>query len=278
MTTHTTTPSPLRDAWEALADGFDRYTTPHTIAFGTRVLEGIELGPGVRVLDVGAGSGGLSIPAARRGAEVTAVDIAPTMIERLEARSRAEGLRSLQGQVGNGEQLDFPDAAFDVVVSLNGVSVFPDLPAGAREMVRVTRPGGTVLVAAFGPMPKVEFVGFFLSAVRAVLGEAAPPPPDQPLPPFRLCEPGAMQQTLAQAGVHDVRVETAIWETPFESADDFLATVLSSNPIARQLTADLTDESLGQLRQVLDGMLRERSGGGPGAVLRTEMRIGRGIA
>lgn len=277
MTTHTTTPSPVRDAWDAIADGYDRYTTPHTIAFGTRLLEELELRPGVRVLDVGAGSGGLSIPAARRGAEVTAVDIAPTMIERLEARGRAEGLRSLQGQVGNGEQLDFPDATFDVAVSLNGVSVFPDLSAGVREMARVTRPGGSVLVAALGPLSKVEFVGFFLAAVRAVLPEAGPPQ-DEPLPPFRLSEPGAMQQTLAAAGLHDVRVESALWQTPFASADEFLATVLSSNPIARQLTADLTEEPLGQLRQVLDGMLRERSGGGPGAVLHTEIRIGRGIA
>ena len=277
MTAHTPAPSPLRDAWDAIADGFDRYTTPHTIAFGTRVLEGLDLGPRVRVLDVGAGSGGLSIPAARRGADVTAVDIAPTMIARLEARSRAEGLRSLQAQVGDGEQLDFPDATFDVAVSLNGVSVFPDLPSGVREMVRVTRPGGTVLVASFGPLPKVEFVGFFLAAVRAVLPEAGPPP-DGPLPPFRLSEEGAMQRTLEQAGLHDVRVESEVWEMPFASADEFLATALSSNPIARQLTAGLPDEAFGQLRQVLDGMLRERSGGGPGAVLHTEMRIGRGIA
>lgn len=277
MSTGTTTTSPLRDAWEAVADGFDRYTTPHTIAFGARVLDGIGLGPGVRVLDVGAGSGGLSIPAARRGAEVTAVDIAPTMIKRLEARARAEGLRGVQAQVGNGEQLDFADDAFDVVVSLNGVSVFPDLSAGVREAVRVTRPGGTVLVAAFGPLPEAEFVSFLLAAVRAVLPDAGPPP-QHPLPPFRLSQPGAMQRTLTQAGLHDVRVEDATWETRFTSADDFLLTALSSNPIARQVTAGLADQSRAQLRQVLDGMLRERSGGRPSAVLRTAMRIGRGTA
>lgn len=277
MTTQTPHPSPIRDAWDGIADGFDRYTTPHTIAFGTRILERIELRPGVRVLDVGAGSGGLSIPAARRGADVTAVDIAPRMIERLAARSRAEGLHSLQALVGDGEHLDLADAAFDVAVSLNGVSVFPDLAGGIREMVRVTRPGGTVLVAAFGQMANAEFVTFFLAAVQAVL-PAAGSAEQGPMPPFRLCEPTTMQRTLEEAGLHDVEVDTVIWEMRFDSADDFLATVLSSNPIARQLTGELTDEQHDQLRQVLDGMLRERSGGGPGAALHTEMRIGRGIA
>lgn len=277
MTTHTPTPSSIRDAWDAIADGFDRYTTPHTIDFGSRVLDGIELGPGVRVLDVGAGSGGLSIPAARRGAVVTAVDIAPKMIELLEARSRSEGLRSLHAQVGDGEQLEFADAVFDVAVSLNGVSVFPDLAAGVREMVRVTRPGGAVVVAALGPLVKAEFISFFLAGLRAVLPDAGPPP-TEPLPPFRLCEPAAMQRTLEEAGLHDVRVDTAVWEMPFRTTEDFLATVLASNPIAGQLAAALTGEQLDQLRQVLDGMLRERSGGGPGAVLHTEMRIGRGVA
>lgn len=277
MTPHTTTPAPIRDAWDGIADGFDRYATPHTIAFGGQILEGIDLGPGVRVLDVAAGSGGLSIPAARRGADVVAVDIAPRMIERLEARSRAEGLRSLQALVGNGEQLEFAADSFDVAVSLNGVSVFPDLSAGVREMVRVTCPGGTVLVAAFGPLPKAEFLSFFLAALRAVLPDAGPPL-TQPLPPFRLCEPAAMQRVLQEAGLHDVRVDSAVWEMAFQRVDDVLATVLASNPLAGQFTAGLTDEQLDQLRQVLDGMLRERSGGGPGAVLHTEMRIGRGIA
>lgn len=277
MTTQTTTPSPVRDAWDAVADEFDRHTTPHTLAFGAQIVESVELAPGIRVLDVGAGSGALSLPAARRGAEVTAVDIAPVMIERLQARSRAERLPGLHALVGDGEQLDLADDAFDVAVSLNGVSVFPDLSAGVREMVRVTRPGGTVLVAAFGPVSRAEFVSFFLAAVRAVLPEAGPPP-GGPLPPFRLSEEGAMQRTLEQAGLHDVRVDSEVWEMPFASADEFLATALSSNPIARQLTAGLPDEAFGQLRQVLDGMLRERSGGGPGAVLHTEMRIGRGIS
>lgn len=275
MSTYTTSPPSLRDEREAVADGFDRYTSPHTLAFGTRVLAGLDLRPGVRVLDVTSGSGGLSIPAARRGAEVTAVDIAPTTIQRQEARARGEGRRSLHGLAGDGGRLDVADDSFDLAVSLNGVSILPDLAAGVREMVRVTRPGGTVLVAAFGPLPQAQLVSFFLAAVRVVLPEAAPPP-GAPLPPFRLSEPGAMQQTLTQAGLQDVRVEEADWEMPVASVDAFLATVLSTTPLARQLTAGLPPDASAHLRSVLDGMLREHSGGSPGAVLHNQMRIGRG--
>ncbi|MPZ87755.1 MAG: methyltransferase domain-containing protein [Nitriliruptorales bacterium] len=276
MTTQAPTPSQVRDAWDAIADGFDRYATPQTMAFGEQVLSRLELGPGVRVLDVAAGTGGLSIPAARTGADVVAVDISPAMIEHLAARGRTEGLTGLEARVGDGEALDFDDATFDVAVSMNGVSLFPDIPGGLRELVRVTRPGGQVLVVTFGPMHKAEFIAFFLGAMQATVPGSVPPPTGPPMPPFRLADPTTLRRTLQEASLRDVRVETTTWETGFDSVDHLLDTVLTSNPIAGQLTAGLTHEQFGQVRQVLDGMLRERSGGDPGAVLSCEMRIGQG--
>lgn len=274
MSTQTPGPTQAHDVWEAVADGFDRHTTPHTMAFGEQVLAPLDLGPGVRVLDVGAGSGGLAIPAARRGADVLAVDISPTMVRRLGDRAVAEGL-TIAAQVGDGEALDLADDHVDVAVSLNGVSLFPDLAAGLRELVRVTRPGGEVLVATVGPLPQVEFVAFFLGAVQTAAAGSVPPPAG-PLPPFRLADPAVFHRTLEAAGLHDVRIETAVWEQSFASVDDYLAMVMASNPIAGQVAAGLSDDQRGEVRAVLDRMLRERSGGGPGAVLRAEMRIGRG--
>lgn len=273
MSTHTPTPEQVRHAWDEVADGFDRHTTPQTMAFGHHVLTGLSLGPDVRVLDVAAGSGGLAIPAARTGAHVTAVDISPTMIERLAARAREEGL-PIDARVGDGTALDLEDDTFDVTVSLNGVSLFPDLAAGLAEARRVTRPGGSVVVVTFGPLPEVEFIAFFLGALRTVAPAAVPP--TGPLPPFRLADPAMLQQTLEAAGLHDVSVDTLGWETRFESVDHLLDVVLSSNPIARQLTADLSEAQADELRRVLDGMLRERAGGSADAVLRATMRRGRG--
>lgn len=266
--------APVAAAWDAIATGFDRYATPQTMTLGEQVLSRIELGPGVRLLDVAAGSGGLSIPAARTGAEVVAVDISPNMIARLRERARGEGLTTLETRVGDGTALDLDDASFDVAVSINGVSLFPDIAAGLRELVRVTRPGGDVLIVTFGPVAEAEFIAFFLGAVRAATG-GPDPAPSEPLPPFRLADPVTLQRTLEAAALRDVRVETVTWDMRFDSVDHLLDTVLASNPIAAQLAAGLTDEQRGVVRHVLDGMLRERSGGAPGAVLRTQMRIGR---
>ncbi|MDP8927365.1 MAG: methyltransferase domain-containing protein [Actinomycetota bacterium] len=272
MNTHA---AQVRDAWDAIADGFDRHITPHTIAFGEEVLDRLSLGPGVRVLDIGAGSGGLAIPAARTSADVVAVDIAPTMIERLTARAGAEGLTNLDARVGDGTALDLDDDSFDVTLSLNGVSLFPDLAGGLREAVRVTRPGGTVLIVTFGPLPEVEFVAFFLGALRATAPEAVPPP-TQPMPPFRLADSTTLQQALKDAGLSDVSVESMTWDMTFDSVDHFLDVLIASNPIAGQVTTALSDEQSDEFRHVLDGMLKERRAGTAGALLRATMRIGLG--
>lgn len=278
MSTQAPTPAQARDAWDAIADGFDQHITPRSMAFGERALDRLSLGPGTRVLDVAAGTGALAVPAARTGAEVLAVDIAPGMVRRLDARAHAEGLSTLRTRVGDGEKLDVEDDTFDAVVSMNGISVLPDLHAGLRKAVRVTRPGGRVLVIAFGPLPRAEFVAFTMGALRTAAPEVVPPPEAGPLPPFRLADPAVMQARLEEAGLRDVGVETADWEMPVESVDHLIEGVLSSNPIAGQLFGALTEEQFADTRQVLDGMLRERSGGAPGVVLHTEMNVAVGTA
>lgn len=279
MTAHTLGPAQAREAWDAIADGFDRCATPHTMAFGAKALSRVELRPGVRVLDVASGSGGLSIPAARTGADVLALDISPAMIERLRARAREEALTTLHADVRDCQTLAFGDGVFDVAVSMNGVSLFPDILGGLREMVRVTRPGGQVLVVVFGPLSRAEFIALPLVAMQAIVPGCVPRPGGPPMPPFRLSDPATLQRTLEDAGSSSVHVDTVPWTVTVDSVDDLLDLLLASNPIARQLTAGLTDEQFRRVRQLLDGMLRERSAGAPGgAVLTSEMHVGQGTA
>lgn len=264
----------IRHAWDAIAPAFDELVTPQTLRLAEDALDHVGLRPGARLLDVGAGSGALAIPAARRGAVVVAVDIAPIMIERLRTRAAAEGLSSLEGRVMDGQALDFPDGTFDVSASVNGVSLFPDLAGGLAELVRVTRPGGRVLVAAFGAFRRAEVLGFLMGAMQAVV-PGFTPPADPPLP-FQLADLEVFRHRLTGAGLTGVTVEPITWEVRVESATHFWNTFTSANPVWAQQVAGLSPEQKDEVRGVLDGMLRERSGGDPGAALHIEINLGIG--
>lgn len=274
MTTQAPTPDQIRDAWDAIAPGFDEFATPQSIGIGEMAIRTVGIQPGARFLDVAAGSGALSIPAARMGADVVATDIAPTMIDRLAARARAEGLPNVEARVMDGQALDVPDDTFDVSASQFGVSLFPDPRGGLAELVRVTKPGGTVLVVAGGTLPKTEFFAFFLAAFRVAVPSFTPPT-EEPLP-FQLADPDVFHRFLTDAGLSGVTVNTITWDTRFESATHLWSFVTSGNPIGAQLVADLTAEQRSGVKQALDGMLRERSGGEPGAVLHGGLNVGIG--
>lgn len=264
-----------RPAWGAMASRYDEFATPVSMRLGDELGQRLEVGRGTRFLDVAAGSGALAIPVARRGAEVVAVDIAPSMVERLRARVAAEGLANVDAMVMDGRALDLPDGGFDMAASLNGVSLFQDLDRGLGEMARVTRPGGCVMVAALGLPQRAEFLAFFLAALQSTV-RGFTPPPIEALPPFRLAEPDRMSGALAGTGLSAVSVDTIAWSMAFRSGDHLWDVVTSSSPIGAQLVAELTHEEGVRVRQVLQGMLRDRSGGRPGATLHAEVNVGTG--
>ena len=137
----TQVPEQTRAAWDQIAAGYDAFVTPTHLWLGNEGLRRAGLRPGMRFLDVAAGSGALSLPAARLGARVLATDLSPAMLERLKARARQEGL-DIETRVMDGQALELEDNTFDLAGSQFGVMLFPDMPRGLREMVRVTKPGG----------------------------------------------------------------------------------------------------------------------------------------
>jgi ubiquinone/menaquinone biosynthesis C-methylase UbiE len=264
----------IHGAWNGIARGFDEFVTPENLVLGKEIVRRLGLGPGTRLLDVAAGSGALSIPAARIGAHVVATDHAPAMIERLNRRARAEGLSTLCGRVMDGYALDLNDDTFDVAVSVNGVSQFPDMARGLAELVRVTRPGGRVVVVAPGPIETLEFIVFVISALHAAVPGVTPT--DPPALPFQAADPEVLRERLANAGLRDVRIDTTSWEMAFDSAVHLWNVFTADNPMGAQLAARLSDAQRAEVIQVLDGMLRERSAGARGAVLRSVLNIGTG--
>jgi ubiquinone/menaquinone biosynthesis C-methylase UbiE len=266
-----------RAAWDRIAPGYDEFVTATHMELGNEGLRRAELRPGMRFLDVAAGSGALSVPAARLGARVLATDQSPVMLERLRARARAEGL-DVETRVMDGHALELDDASFDLAGSQFGVMLFPDMPKGIKEMARVVRPGGRVLMNVFGDPHRIEFLEFFVRAIHTVRPGFEGPPMDPPPLPFQLQDPERLRSELNIAGLKMVRVETTTETMQFHTGKELWDWLISSNPVAEIMLAelDLTSDERGAIRDALDPLVRERSEGNGPAVLTSPINIGIG--
>ena len=274
MTTLETTQA----AWDKIAPGYDRTNTPTQMWLGNQGLRRAALRSGMRFLDVAAGSGALSIPAARIGAQVVATDQSPVMLDLLNRRAREEGL-SIQTRVMDGHALEFDANSFDMAGSQFGVMLFPDMPKGIGEMARVVRPGGRVLMIVYGDPHKIEFFGFFVNAIQAVRPDFTGPPMEPPPLPFQLREPGRLRKELAAAGLKNIKIEIITETTEFRTGKELWNWIVWSNPIAEEVLAglNLTGNEMEVIQQALEKLVRKRSGGSGSAALTNPINIGIGV-
>jgi ubiquinone/menaquinone biosynthesis C-methylase UbiE len=270
--------SDTRDAWDQVAPGYDRTNTPTQMAIAGKGLGIAGLASGMKFLDVAAGSGALAIPAARLGARVTAIDQSSGMLELLAARARREQL-NIETRAMDGHALQFADDTFEVTGSQFGVMLFPDMPQAVREMVRVVKPGGRVLINAYGDPEKIEFLSFLVAAVQSVRPGFEGPPADPPPLEFQLADPGRLRQELSAAGLKDVKVETITETTEHATGKDLWEWLIWSNPIVECILSgmlNLTDDERRVVQQNLDKLVHERAAGGRAAKLTNPVNIGVG--
>ncbi len=145
------------------------------LPLGPRLVDAAGITAGARVLDIAAGTGNASLPAAEAGADVTASDLTPRLLEAGRERAEAAGLK-LEWTEADAEHLPFDDASYDVVMSSIGVMFAPHHQEAADEIVRVCRPGGTVALLSWTPEG-------MLGALFATMKPFAPPPPPGAQPP-----------------------------------------------------------------------------------------------
>jgi SAM-dependent methyltransferase len=145
------------------------------LPLGPRLVEACGIGPGMKVLDIAAGTGNASIPAAQAGADVTASDLTPELFDAGRARAKELGVE-LEWREADAENLPFDDGSFDVVMSSIGAMFAPHHQEVADEIVRVTKPGGKIGLLSWTPEG-------MLGALFKLMGPYAPPPPPGAQPP-----------------------------------------------------------------------------------------------
>jgi steroid delta-isomerase-like uncharacterized protein len=269
-------PSPK--AWDKVAEGYDKYVTDKDQELAIEALQRVGLKESHNFLDVASGSGSLSIPAARIGASVIATDWSQQMINRFEERIQKENLSNAKGQVMDAHNLEFDDEQFDVVGSKYGVMLVPDQPKALKEMVRVTKTGGKVLMVAYGNPGKIEFLNFFFTAIQSVAPHFHGFPGDAPPPEFQAADPVVLQQRMKDAGLKDVTVDTVTEKLSFVSGTELWNCIINSNPIAEKILSalNINDEQVKKIQQKLEELISERKGKNDTAIITGPVNIGIG--
>ncbi|MCT7661336.1 class I SAM-dependent methyltransferase [Mycobacterium deserti] len=201
-------------AWqyEAVAEPMTRQCIPSAFS----MVGGIR--PGMRVVDIASGPGGLSVAAAQAGAQVLATDISEDMVER--AAQRLASYPNCTARVADAHELPLEDGSFDAAFSLFGVVNVPDWRRALRELVRVTRTGGHGCISTWRDPSAVGPLRFLAEALRMTFPDAPALP--RPEGVLMLRSPETFRDEMAAAGFHDVdvRIVDVVWSA--RSVDAFL--------------------------------------------------------
>ena len=176
---------------------------------GDELVATLGIAPGMKVLDLGSGDGTTALPTARRGADVLGVDIAENLVAAGNERASAAGLRNLKFRRGDASDLsELADSSFDLVVSIFGAMFAPRPFDVASEMVRVTKPGGRIVMGNWIPGDPT-----LVAQILKISAAYTPPPPEGFVSPMTWGDETKVRERFETAGINpgDIRFERVIW-------------------------------------------------------------------
>lgn len=169
---------------------------------GEALVASLGITPGLKVLDLGCGDGTTALPAARLGADVLGIDIARNLVEAGNKRAQAEGLTNCRFQQGDATNLsELADHRFDLVISIFGAMFAPKPFDVAKEMVRVTRPGGRIVMGNWIPNDPT-----LVAQILKISSAYSPPPPEGFISPMTWGIEGNVIERFAGANVPAERI------------------------------------------------------------------------
>jgi ubiquinone/menaquinone biosynthesis C-methylase UbiE len=164
---------------------------------GEALVQRLGITKGLKVLDLGCGDGTTAVPAAKLGADVLGIDIARNLVEAGNRRAAKHGLTNLKFQEGDASNLEqVPDKSFDVVVSVFGAMFAPKPFDVAKEMVRVTRPGGRIVMGNWIPNDPT-----LVAQILKISSNYTPPPPEGFVSPMTWGVESNVIERFAVAGI-----------------------------------------------------------------------------
>jgi SAM-dependent methyltransferase len=172
---------------------------------GEALVKGLGITQGLKVLDLGCGDGTTALPEARLGADVLGVDIARNLVEAGNKRAQEQGLANCRFQEGDACNLhELTDHMFDLVVSIFGAMFAPKPFDVAKEMVRVTKPGGRIVMGNWIPNDPT-----LVAQILKISSSYSPPPPEGFVSPMTWGIESHVIERFAAAGVPQERISFA---------------------------------------------------------------------
>jgi SAM-dependent methyltransferase len=234
---------------------------------GEGLVRGFGITKGLTVLDLGCGDGTTAIPQARLGAEVLGVDIARNLVEAGNARARAEGLTSCTFREGDATDLkELAENTFDLVVSIFGAMFAPKPFAVAKEMVRVARPGGRIIMGNWIPNDPT-----FVAELLKISASYSPPPPEGFVSPMTWGIESNVVERFGAAGVPRDRLsfarETFTFNAPGSPAELVESFRKYYGPTMNAFeAAEKSGRSEGLQRELEALVANQNQGANPGAI------------
>jgi ubiquinone/menaquinone biosynthesis C-methylase UbiE len=271
-----------REQWQTAAEAWHRWgpTLEEWLGQATEVmLEMAEVGPGARVLDVAAGTGGQTIAAAKRigsAGYVLATDISSNILEFASAAAQEEGLTNVETRVMDGEELEEleEEESFDAVISRVGLIYFPDQQRALRGMLRALKPGGKIAAVVYSTPENNKFFSIPVSIIRR-RAQLPPPLPGQP-GPFSLGGDGVLEEAYRQAGFREVRTQKVTSPLRLSSAAECVRFERESFGALHQMLSGVPEAERGAVWEEIEEELRQFEGAdgfeGP-----CEMVVGAGV-
>jgi ubiquinone/menaquinone biosynthesis C-methylase UbiE len=186
---------------------------------GTVLINKLGITPGMKILDLGCGDGTTAIPAARMGANVLGVDIAKNLVEAGNRRIKEEGLTNITIREGDATNLhDIKDETFDLVISIFGAMFAPKPNDVAKELVRVTRRGGKIVMGNWIPNDPT-----LVAQILKISSAYTPPPPEGFISPMLWGMESHVTERFGNAGIAPEKIsfarDTYTFEAPFSPAE-----------------------------------------------------------